>query len=114
VDRRTSIPPPAAANAAQPEFQSSAPRAGDEIYSRDGRTCYVIQPDGSWKKTAEGPSPEDAVLARQAHLRDHARVSAAKLEKRSGLITPEAAAPPQLILGEDAEREFKKLTAQRR
>lgn len=83
---------------------------GDIVLARDGRTQYQIQADGSWRKMREKPTIEDAVHARQHHARDHKKVAAHKLKKRTGIVTPDAEASSSLILGADAEREFKKLT----
>lgn len=85
-------------------------RPGDIVLSRDGRTQYAIEADGSWRKLKERPTLEDAVHARQHHTRDHKKVAAHKLEKRTGIVTPDDEASSTLILGADADREFKKLT----
>lgn len=83
---------------------------GDIVLARDGRTQYRVQPDGSWRRLKEKPTLEDAVHARQRHVRDHKKVAAHKLEKRTGIVTPDDEASSSLILGADADREFKKLT----
>lgn len=83
---------------------------GDLVLSRDGRTQYLIEPNGSWKKLAAPQSLEDSSAARRRHAADHRKVEAHKLEKRSGLVTPETAGDSPLITGADAERAFKKLT----
>ncbi len=108
-------PAPRAPRDPQSEYAapSDAYLPGDIVLARDGRTQYQIQSDGSWKKLAAPPSVEDAHHARAHHAKDHRRVAAAKLEKRSGLLTPESDTSSPLILGADAAREYKKLTGGR-
>lgn len=122
MDPRTASRPASGAQAPSPldpnrAATSAAPTdaylPGDLVLSRDGRTQWVIEKDGSWKKLAAAQSVEDSAQSRRRHAQDHRRVSAHKLEQRSGLITPETAGDSPLILGADAEREFKKLTGRK-
>lgn len=89
---------------------SDAYAPGDIVLARDGRTQYRVQDDGSWRRMKEKPTLEDAVHARQHHAKDHKRVAAHKYEKKTGLVTPDSPSDSPLILGADADREFKKLT----